>query len=67
MVIDMQTFYDVQQLLKKFGLIIYFKDELNTIEMMNQELKDLHRSGLISNEEFMQARLILNQRKMGKL
>ncbi|GGB04819.1 hypothetical protein GCM10007190_11180 [Macrococcus hajekii] len=63
----MQTFYDVQQLLKKFGLIIYFKDELNTIEMMNQELKDLHRSGLISNEEFMQARLILNQRKMGKL
>ncbi|TDL97892.1 DUF910 family protein [Macrococcus brunensis] len=63
----MKSFYDVQQLLKKFGLIIYFKDEHNTIEMMNQELKDIHQSGLISNEEFIQARLILNQRKMGKL
>lgn len=63
----MKSFYDVQQLLKKFGLIIYFKDEYNTIEMMNQELKDIHQSGLISNEEFIQARLILNQRKMGKL
>lgn len=63
----MKSFYDVQQLLKKFGLIIYFKDEHNTIEMMNRELKDIHQSGLISNEEFIQARLILNQRKMGKL
>ncbi|ULG73435.1 YqgQ family protein [Macrococcus brunensis] len=63
----MKSFYDVQQLLKKFGLIIYFKDEHNTIEMMNQELKDIHQSGLISNEDFIQARLILNQRKMGKL
>ncbi|TDM13139.1 YqgQ family protein [Macrococcus lamae] len=63
----MNSFYDVQQLLKKFGLIIYFKDEMNTIEMMNQELKTLHESMLISNEEFIQARLILNQRKMKKL
>ncbi|TDM04348.1 YqgQ family protein [Macrococcus carouselicus] len=63
----METFFDVQQLLKQFGLIIYFKDEQNTIEMMNQELTDIHRSGLISNEDFIQARLILNQRKMGKL
>ena len=63
----MKSFYDVQQLLKKFGLIIYFRDEDNTIEMMNQELRDIHQSGLISNEDFIQARLILNQRKMGKL
>ncbi len=63
----MNSFYDVQQLLKKFGLIVYFKDEQNTIEMMSQELKALHDSMLISNEEYIQARLILNQRKMGKL
>lgn len=63
----MKTFYDVQQLLKQFGLIIYFKDEQNTIEMMNQELKEIHSAGLISHEDFIQARLIINQRKMGKL
>ncbi|KAA1040103.1 YqgQ family protein [Macrococcus equipercicus] len=63
----MNSFYDVQQLLKKFGLIVYFKDEQNTIAMMNEELKTLHETLLITNEEYIQARLILNQRKMGKL
>lgn len=63
----MQSFYDVQQLLKQFGIIIYFKDEKDTVEMMNQEIKSLHDAGIITNEQFVQARLILNQRKMGKI
>lgn len=63
----MHSFYDVQQLLKQYGIIIYFKDEHDTIEMMNQELKSLHDAGLISHEQFIQARLILNQRKVGSL
>lgn len=63
----MHSFYDVQQLLKQFGIIIYFKDENDTIEMMNQEIKSLHDAGIITNEQFVQARLILNQRKMGKI
>lgn len=63
----MKSFYDVQQLLKKFGLIVYFPDEQLTIEMMNQELKELHDSMLITHEQFIQARLILNQRKMGNI
>lgn len=63
----MKTFYDVQQLLMKFGFITYFKDEQNTLEMMGHELKQLHESLMISNEQYIQARHILNQRKMGKL
>ncbi|WP_419743669.1 YqgQ family protein [Macrococcoides bohemicum] len=63
----MHSFYDVQQLLKQFGIIIYFKDEKDNIEMMNQEIKSLHDAGIITNEQFVQARLILNQRKMGKI
>lgn len=63
----MHSFYDVQQLLKQFGIIIYFKDEKDTIEMMNQEIKSLHDAGIITNEQFVQARLILSQRKMGKI
>ncbi|MCE4956115.1 YqgQ family protein [Macrococcoides caseolyticum] len=63
----MQTFYEVQQLLKQYGIIIYFKDEMDTLEMMNQELKSLHDANIISHEQFIQSRLILNQRKLGKL
>ena len=58
----MNNLYDVQQLLKKFGYIIYFKNEDDQLEMMEQEIKDLYKSMLISKETFLQARLIINQR-----
>ena len=40
----MNNLYDVQQLLKKFGYIIYFKNEDDQLEMMEQEIKDLYKS-----------------------
>ena len=60
----MNNLYDVQQLLKKFGYIIYFKNEDDQLEMMEQEIKDLYKSMLISRETFLQARLIINQRRI---
>lgn len=33
---EINTFYDVQQLLKKFGFIIYFKDKNDVYEMMDK-------------------------------
>ncbi|RIL99265.1 DUF910 family protein, partial [Staphylococcus equorum] len=36
------NFYDVLQLLKKFGFIIYFKDKNDMYEMMEQEIKSLY-------------------------
>ena len=57
----------ISRLFQQIGIIIYFKDEKDTIEMMNQEIKSLHDAGIITNEQFVQARLILNQRKMGKI
>ena len=60
----MNNLYDVQQLLKKFGYIIYFKNEDYQLEMMEQEIKDLYKSMLISKETFLQARLIINQRRI---
>ncbi|GAB1611622.1 YqgQ family protein [Mammaliicoccus lentus] len=62
----MNNLYDVQQLLKKFGYIIYFKNEDDQLEMMEQEIKDLYKSMLISKETFLQARLIINQRRIEK-
>ena len=60
----MKTFYDVQQLLMGYGIVIYFKDELDTIEMMKQELKGLHDAMLVSHQDYIQANLILNQRSI---
>ncbi|MCG7338616.1 YqgQ family protein [Staphylococcus sp. ACRSN] len=57
------TFYDVQQLLKKFGFIIYFKDKNDMYEMMEQEIHSLFQYKLISKEEYLKSRLIINQRR----
>lgn len=62
----MNNLYDVQQLLKKFGYIIYFKDEADQLEMMEQEIKSMYQSMLIDKETFLQARLIINQRRVEK-
>jgi len=62
----MNNLYDVQQLLKKFGYIIYFKDEEDQLEMMEQEIKTMYQSMLIDKETFLQARLIINQRRIEK-
>lgn len=57
------TFYDVQQLLKNFGFIVYFKDKADMYEMMEQEIKSLYNIGLISKDDYLKCRLIINQRK----
>lgn len=62
----MNNLYDVQQLLKKFGYIIYFKNEEDQLEMMEQEIKAMYQSMLIDKETFLQARLIINQRRIEK-
>lgn len=62
----MNNLYDVQQLLKKFCYIIYFKDEEDQLEMMEQEIKAMYQSMLIDKETFLQARLIINQRRIEK-
>ncbi len=63
MVKMMETFYDVQQLLKKFGTIIYTKDRLGDIELMDMEVDELYQFQLISRSDYMQAKLILRKEK----
>ncbi|MGJ5681426.1 YqgQ family protein [Staphylococcus equorum] len=60
------NFYDVLQLLKKFGFIIYFKDKNDMYEMMEQEIKSLHDYKLLTNDEYLKCILIINQRRMNK-
>lgn len=55
----LNSFYDVQQLLKKFGVIIYVGDRLGDIELMELEIRELHKSQLIDNDLFKKAILVL--------
>ncbi|OIS60960.1 hypothetical protein A4A32_03715, partial [Staphylococcus equorum] len=54
------NFYDVLQLLKKFGFIIYFKDKNDMYEMMEQEIKSLYDYKLLTNDEYLKCILIIN-------
>ncbi|UXR68670.1 YqgQ family protein [Staphylococcus sp. IVB6246] len=67
MEMKLNTFYDVQQLLKKFGFIIYFDDKADMLEMIEQELKSLFKHQLITSEEFFQSRHIINERRLNRL
>lgn len=57
----MKTYYDVQQLLKRFGILIYMGNRLYDIEMSQVELKKVYENGLISEQEYLQAELVLRQ------
>ena len=57
------NFYDVFQLLKRYGFIIYFKDKEDMYEMMQQEIRSLYNYDLLTNEEYLKCILIINQRR----
>ncbi|MGV3464842.1 MAG: YqgQ family protein [Heyndrickxia sp.] len=61
----MKTVYDVQQLLKRFGMIIYVGERLSDLELMESEIKELYKMGLIQKEDFQMALLILRM-EIGK-
>ncbi|EJN95099.1 YqgQ family protein [Streptococcus ratti] len=57
----MKTLYDVQQLLKRFGIYVYLGKRLYDIEMMKIELERLYENGLISKNDYLQAELVLRR------
>lgn len=57
----MKTIYDVQQLLKQYGTIIYVGDRLADLELMEAELKELYRSQLVETNDYQMALLLLRQ------
>lgn len=61
--LKINNFYDVLQLLKRYGFIIYFKDKEDMYEMMQQEIRSLYKYDLLSKEEYLKCILIINQRR----
>ncbi len=57
----MKTLYDVQQLLKNYGTIIYMRDRLADLELMEDELKELFISQLVSTEDYRMAIFLVRQ------
>ena len=55
----MKNFYDLQQFLKSFGILIYMKDRKHTLSMVEYEVRELRRLELISKEEFLRAMAII--------
>ncbi|WP_062104684.1 YqgQ family protein [Bacillus niameyensis] len=57
----MKFVYDVQQMLKRFGIFTYMGERLLDIELMEMEVKELFFSNLISKEEMQRALTILKK------
>lgn len=57
----METLYDVQQLLKQFGIYIYVGKRLYDIELMTIELHKLYEGRLIDHDTYMTAWRILKR------
>ena len=55
----MKNLYDVQQLLKKFNIYVYVGKRIWDIELMALELDRLYKFGVISQKEYLSAKIVL--------
>jgi len=55
----MKTIYDIQQYLKRFGILIYIGDRIADLELMETEVQELYRSQLMDPKDFQTAILLL--------
>lgn len=55
----MKDLLSVIMLLKRFGVYIYTGNRRDDIDLMQSEVKDLYDSGLLLQEDYLQAILIL--------
>lgn len=55
----MNNVYDIRQYLKNFGTIIYSKDRIGDLHLMEAELVELHQAGILPIREYQVARHIL--------
>lgn len=57
----MKTIYDVQQILKRFGIFIYTGDRIGDLELMIFEINELYEAGFIESYEYQMSRLLLRK------
>ena len=57
----MKDYFAVLQLLKRFGIYVYTGDKKTDIGMVQSEVKDLYDNGLLMQEDYLTAVLILRE------
>ncbi|ARD46799.1 hypothetical protein SporoP37_00140 [Sporosarcina sp. P37] len=57
----MNEFYDVLQLLKRFGIIIYTGNKKQDSMIMESEVKELYDHQFIDQQTYLQALLVLRR------
>ncbi|HEY4554769.1 MAG TPA: YqgQ family protein [Bacillaceae bacterium] len=57
----MDTLFDVQQLLKRFGIFVYMGNRLADLEMMEEEIKELYFSQLLPKEDLQRALVVIKR------
>ena len=55
----MKNLLSIIHLLKRFGIYVYTGNRKDDIDLMMSEVKDLYDSGLLQQEEYLKAILIL--------
>ncbi|SIS36893.1 YqgQ family protein [Salimicrobium flavidum] len=55
----MQTIYDIQQFLKKFGTFIYVGEREADMQLMEDEVQELYKSQCMTQEDYQMAILLL--------
>lgn len=59
--VRMNSLYDVQQVLKRFGIYVYVGSRLGDIELMAIELKNLYEARMIDEKTYQTCWLILKR------
>ncbi|MDX8045990.1 DUF910 family protein [Gracilibacillus sp. S3-1-1] len=59
----MKNLYELRKFLLKFGTIIYIGDPLADLELMEEEMNELYQVNLITQDQFIQAKLIITREK----
>lgn len=60
----MKDLLSIINLLKRFGIFIYTGNRHDDIDLMLSEVKDLYESGLLLEEDYLKAVLILRSELM---
>lgn len=58
----MDSVYDVQQLLKRFGVFVYTGDREIDLSLMKWEMRDLYNNNMIDLITYQQAVHVLNNK-----
>lgn len=59
----MRSFYDVQKLLKSYGIVVYMQNRKYHLDLVEFEIRELYKKELIQQKEFLLAIAIINQER----